>query len=264
MRIIARNYAVDHANKIHDPEFARSAGFRGGVVPGVDVYAYLTRLVLEQWGPTWLSSGGGEVRFVRPVCDGDELELEARLEADRTLTVQARCGDEVRATLLAKIDQPLIESQPHQFPERALPDLRLKAHPMSFSPGQWLGSLSTSISTADAMRQLTEVGEPSSIYQRERVIHPGHLLRFADSLIAANVDLPPWMHVGSVVQHYGLVHWEDRISVRARVVQAFERKGHDFVQLDVVLLGENESPRLHVRPYTAIYRPSFVTATLES
>lgn len=258
MHIVARNHAVDHANRIHDPDFARSVGFRGGVVPGVDVYAYLTRLVMEQWGRAWLLAGGGEVRFVRPVCDGDELELEARPEADRKLMVWAHCGGEDRATLLAHPDHLVPDHEAYHFPEQALPDPRLEAHPESFSPGAWLGSLSTSITKADAISQLAEVGETSSIYQREQVIHPGHLLRFADSLIAANVDLPPWMHVGSVLQHYGLVHWDEHISVRARVVQAFERKGHHFVQLDVVLLGEDESPRLRVRPYTAIYRPAFV------
>jgi hypothetical protein len=170
--------------------------------------------------------------------------------------VSARCDGEERAMLLAHGDQPVPEAD--QFPDLALPDPKLAADPASFLPGVWLGSLSTSITKADAIRQLMEVGETNSIYQREQVIHPGHLLRFADSLIAANIELPPWMHVGSILQHYGLVHWDERISVRARVMQAFERKGHHFVQLDVLMLGEDESPRLRVRPYTAIYRPAFV------
>ncbi len=258
MRIVARNHAVGSPNKVHDPEFARSAGFRGGLVPGVDVYAYLTRLVMKRWGRAWLASGGGEVRFVRPVCDGDELELAARLQADQTLMVLARCGGEDRAVLMANLDQPLPDHELRNFPERALPEPKLRARPESFSPGDWLGSMSTSITRADAISQLTEVGETNSVYVREQLVHPGHLLRFADSLIAANVNLPPWMHVGSVVQHHGLVHWDERISVRACVVQTFERKAHDFVQLDVLLLGEDKSPRFRVRPYTAIYRPAFV------
>ena len=137
-----------HANKIHDPVFSRSLGFRGGVVPGVDVYAYLTRLVVARWGPAWLASGGGEVRFVRPVCDGDELELDATLETDRRLTVWARCGGEDRALLKAHLDQPVSDSGPPNIPERALPVPRLGAHPESFSPGECLGSLSTSITSA--------------------------------------------------------------------------------------------------------------------
>jgi hypothetical protein len=258
MRIFARNHAAASSNKVHDPEFARSAGFRGGLLPGVDVYAYLTRVVMDRWVPAWLASGGGEVRFVRPVCDGDELELAASLQADQSLMVLARCGGEDRALLMANLDQPLPDHELRSFPERALPEPKLRAHPESFSPGEWLGSLSTSITRAEAVSQLTEVGETTPVYSREQLVHPGHLLRFADSLIAANVDLPPWMHVGSVFQHHGLVHWDERISVRARVVQTFERKGHDFVQLDVLMLGEDGSPRFRVRPYTAIYRPAFV------
>jgi hypothetical protein len=165
---------------------------------------------------------------------------------------------------MAHIDQPVSDYEPHHFPERALPVPKLRAHAESFSPGECLGSLSMSITRADAISQLTEVGETSSLYEREQVVHPAHLLRFADSLIAANVDLPPWMHVGSVLRHDGLVHWDECISARARVMHAFERKGHDFVQLDVLLLGEDGSPRLRVQPYTAIYRPAFVDVTLDT
>ena len=38
----AFNTATDSTNKIHDDDVARTYGFRGGLVPGVDVYAYLT------------------------------------------------------------------------------------------------------------------------------------------------------------------------------------------------------------------------------
>jgi len=47
--LVAFNTALDSENKIHDDDVARRFGFSGGLVPGVDVYAYLT------WGPvsTW-------------------------------------------------------------------------------------------------------------------------------------------------------------------------------------------------------------------
>jgi len=39
--LVAFNTATASANKIHDDTVAASLGFRGGLVPGVDVYAYL-------------------------------------------------------------------------------------------------------------------------------------------------------------------------------------------------------------------------------
>ena len=38
----ARNTSTSSENKIHDDAVAKTYGFRGGLVPGVTVYAYLT------------------------------------------------------------------------------------------------------------------------------------------------------------------------------------------------------------------------------
>ena len=43
-RVEAFNTAKESDNKIHDDAVARRFGFTGGLVPGVDVYAYMTHL----------------------------------------------------------------------------------------------------------------------------------------------------------------------------------------------------------------------------
>jgi hypothetical protein len=43
-RVKAFNASKESENKIHDDAVARQFGFRGGLVPGVDVYAYMTHL----------------------------------------------------------------------------------------------------------------------------------------------------------------------------------------------------------------------------
>ena len=47
----AFNASKESENKIHDDAVARRFGFRGGLVPGVDVYAYMTHLPVQRWGP---------------------------------------------------------------------------------------------------------------------------------------------------------------------------------------------------------------------
>jgi hypothetical protein len=42
--VAAFNTAHDSENKIHDDATARRFGFGGGLVPGVDVYAYMTHM----------------------------------------------------------------------------------------------------------------------------------------------------------------------------------------------------------------------------
>ena len=46
----AYNTSKDSDNKIHDDAIAKKFGFAGGLVPGVDVYAYLTNPVVKTWG----------------------------------------------------------------------------------------------------------------------------------------------------------------------------------------------------------------------
>ena len=50
-RVSAFNTAQESENKIHDDDVARRFGFTGGLVPGVDVYAYMTQRV--GGGPGW-------------------------------------------------------------------------------------------------------------------------------------------------------------------------------------------------------------------
>ena len=72
-RVKARNTSATSENKIHDDATARRYGFRGGLVPGVTVYAYLTQPLVAALGPAWLERGTASVRFQKPVFDGEEL-----------------------------------------------------------------------------------------------------------------------------------------------------------------------------------------------
>ena len=73
--IEAFNTATASANKIHDDAVAAALGFRGGLVPGVDVYAYLTQAPVREWGRAWLERGTISARFHQPVYDGDLVEV---------------------------------------------------------------------------------------------------------------------------------------------------------------------------------------------
>src|SRR6201999_1262114 len=63
------------ANRIHDDATARRFGFRGGLVPGVDVYAYLVHLPAAAWGRPWVGGGALPARFEQPVYDGDSVHV---------------------------------------------------------------------------------------------------------------------------------------------------------------------------------------------
>jgi hypothetical protein len=53
----AYNQVPDSDNPIHGDEVARAFGFRGGLVPGVTVSAYLVHPAVEAWSEDWLARG---------------------------------------------------------------------------------------------------------------------------------------------------------------------------------------------------------------
>ncbi len=84
-------------------------------------------------------------------------------------------------------------------------------------------------------------------------VHPGWLLLDANEALSANVVLGPWIHVGSELRLHRRVAFDEEVETRAVVSAEYERKGHRFVELDVVTLASGE-PAMSVH-HTAIYRP---------
>ncbi len=84
-RVNAFNTATESANKIHDDTVAKNLGFRGGLVPGVDVYAYLCHVPAEEWGREWLERGTMTAKFSSPVYDGDDVDVESSRPAANAL-----------------------------------------------------------------------------------------------------------------------------------------------------------------------------------
>jgi acyl dehydratase len=93
----AFNTAKVSENKIHDDEVAKKFGFGGGLVPGVDVYAYMTHLQVERWGRAWLEHGAAECRFSKPVYDGDHVTVSGT-EAAGSLDIKLECRGVLCAT----------------------------------------------------------------------------------------------------------------------------------------------------------------------
>src|SRR3954453_6145694 len=76
------NLAPDSDNKIHYDEASRQFGFTGELVPGVEVFAYATQPFAAAWGEDFLSRGVMDMRFRRPVYDGDEVTVEGKESGD--------------------------------------------------------------------------------------------------------------------------------------------------------------------------------------
>jgi hypothetical protein len=147
-------------------------------------------------------------------------------------------------------DPPSVE----EFPPGPLPPEPPPASAKLFASRPEFGSLEFGFHADHAPAYLADVRETLPVYEDKGLAHPGWLLRSANYVLTSNARLGPWIHVSSAVQHHGLVHNGDEVSTRARVVDSFERKGHRFVVLDVLMVADGSRPVMHVE-HTAIYEP---------
>jgi acyl dehydratase len=242
----AFNTSTASANKIHDDEIARQFGFRGGLVPGVDVYAYLTHLPVERWGVEWLQAGSLRARFVEPVYDGETVAVSMRDDGGLEVRDPRNSLCATGCATLGATDPVVVEhggARPRPVPP-ATPEL--------LAPGTVLAPLELGFHADLAPAYLADVRETARCYRDLSVAHPGWLLRQANYVLTANVALGPWIHVESWVRNHRTVGDGERLEVRAAIRDEWERKGHRFVTLDVSILASGE-PAGSVE-HTAIWR----------
>src|SRR5882757_2258825 len=101
-RVSAYNTSKHSENKMHDDTVAKRYGFSGGLVPGVDVMAYMMHLPVAKWGRGFLERGLIEARFVKPVYDGEIAEVTGE-ESNGVLSIEVESRGELCATGTASL-----------------------------------------------------------------------------------------------------------------------------------------------------------------
>lgn len=262
-RVRARNTSADSDNKIHDDDIAASYGFRGGLVPGVTVYAYMTVPLVERFALDWLERGSMQVKFHQPFYDGDEVivrcETDSSADPISVAVTAEKEGGIVCATALATVNDRaawLGEPRLEDYPEATLPALESRVVPTreSLVAGTVLGTLTETI-TAPDRTLLEKLDEQLQIYfGAEAVAHPFVFLSLANHVLMSNYRLGPWIHAASDLKNWSAVRAGETISIRGRIADCFERKGHEFVVLDLLVTADKTRVVQQVR-HTAIYRP---------
>ena len=232
-RVVAVN-EPGSSNLVHDDEFARQLGFDGGLVPGVTVYGYMTAIPARLWGDRWRQHGSMSARFLKPVYDGQEVTVTG-VPTDDAVDIELRDPAGQLCAVGSASPDPVGESVPiDEYPTATLPS---PVQPPAFSDDQVLGSVETRLRIAD-------FSWPA---------------RCGNEILMANVTLPPWIHVETRTRHLGPVRDGEAVTVRGRVAGLWERRGHRFVELDVLVLGER-SPVAQLR-HIAIYELAQLSAS---
>jgi acyl dehydratase len=255
--IIAFNTARESENKMHDDTVAQKFGFAGGLVPGVDVYAYMTRAPLLQFGEDFLQRGVMSARFLKPVYDGEKTTVASELEDGHLRLSAVSRGD-----LCATGEAFLGSSPTPKLPDYEAVELvteRSPADEETLKVGRLLGIAPVTITAESLAAYLDDIRETETIYANQGLCHPGFYTRLFNWALKNNVVLGPWIHVSSATDHFAAARVGDTLTVRARVADNYDRKGHRFVDLDgiVVANGERVIARVH---HSAIYKPRQLVA----
>jgi len=252
-RVSAYNTSKQSENKIHDDAVARRFGFSGGLVPGVDVLAYMLHLPVAKWGRAFLERGLIEARFLKPVYDG-EIANVSGVESDGVVTIEVESRNELCATASASLPSSPPSFSLDDFIEVPVVAERRPVSADSYEVGKWLGTLPRDWAGDAAKEYLGDIRERDEIYAREGLGHPALLQRVMNKVLVDNAILGPWIHVGSRMQLLSAAKTGDELTARARVTGNYEKKGHRFVELDALVVANGKTPLAHCR-HIAIYQP---------
>jgi len=254
----AYNYAHDSENRIHDDAEAARYGFRGGLVPGAAVFAYLARAVHAAFGDGWLEQGSMQAKFVKPVYHGERARAQACATGDPERLqlalvdwrgVTCAVGEARRVGAAAA---PRIEA----YPAAALPAPQARPAPTvtDFAAGHVLGSRDFRFDEQAAAEEAVSLFvEPLLGADGRPRWHPGLAPHLGNHLLRENVRLGAWVHTASTVRWFGAPHDGEHLTLRGRVADTYQKRGHVVTDCDLALFGHEARPLLAMR-HSAIIR----------
>ncbi len=255
--VVARNYGAAHANKIHSDDGAAEHGFAGALVPGVAMYAYLTRPLVDALGKDWLARGAMSARFIKPVYDAEAVRAEAKIVSTEPLQLELQLfnsAGELCAVGSAGLPEVLPSIDANEFPLRPLRTdaERWAATIAAVSAGDVFGSLEFTLDLAAQSEFVGNMVDDSPLYRGE-VCHPAFWIAQANEVFMRNFALGMWIHTASETQHCALARDGERLTMRGRVIETAERRGHEIVTADLAIFGETDRAIARIK-HSAIIR----------
>lgn len=257
-RVKAIKSGGDTCNLICDDTHARRHGYKAGLVPGVSIYAYMTRSLLEFLGSDWLERGFAEVAFHHPAYEGEEIRVAGSLSSitkEGTLCIDYRAENPqgmACSTGVARLPSQAPQPEPalEDYPDGQRP-LKRPISLQSLKAGERLTAVTSGFNRKTHWEYCEKaIRDHHPLYHE--IAHPGWILSQADSILTANYDLPPWIHVSSAVQNYHAQAQEVTVETRGCVLEKFELRGNHFIVLDVAVFADRRC--LAAIRHTAIFR----------
>lgn len=234
----AFNPVPGSANRIHSDEVARAYGFRGGLVPGVTVSAYLIHPAIEAWGEPWLHRGRARCVVHSPVYDREPFRVEVAPEEPGAYRAALTDPRGVRCAS-ARVELPVAAEAP---PERRGDPLLEPGHERPAASREAMEALRQSglralpvrwDETSELTRYLADPAAMPALFREDRFADPSFVLGISNWVLGANVGMDPWLHLETESRNHRAISWGSALVAEAAVADLFEKKGHAFVDADV-------------------------------
>ena len=253
------NQVPESENRIHSDEVAHAYGFRGALVPGVTVSAYLIHPAIVAGGEEWLARGRAHCVVHSPVYDRERFRVDvteagvtsydAALSDDREVrcaSAQVSLPDGSPTPPILRGDPPIVPDAERKTATRAVME-ELREKGLSAMHVRWDGS-------NEITRYLRDPSEMPALFRDNGLANPSFVLALTNWILGQNVRMSPWLHLQTDSQNFRSISWGDEIVVEAAIADLFEKKGHEFVDLDVgIFVADTGGAAAQVR-LRAIYK----------
>ena len=251
----------DIENPIHSTEVARAYGYDGPLIGGVTVWGWATDTIIQALGNDWITRGWSEYSFRKPVFPGNVITITAESDAEDltkpwNVTMNNQSGD---ICVIGKIGLGQTKWE------------NTLTRPVNMSPSEVTEKPPLTLDRASQETSWTalEVEFNDHIYEEinhknrltfnsifdhrsgmKPIAHPSWIAGWAEALMRHNFVIPSSMHTKSLVKHHSSVPLGTTIVGGAEVIDAYERKGHHYVEFDVLLKDTNEKDIAQIRHRT--------------
>jgi hypothetical protein len=242
---------------MHDADAARRHGFSGAIIPGVYAHSFMTQLVMASWGLEWLRRGTMQSRCRRPLYDGEAVSVLAEqvtrgaAGAEVGLSVRNASGDDAALGRATLPDTPLPALDAADFPVLPIPAEPAAIGPGEMKPGMRYGTMNELVTREYFRQSLIDFDETEPCFERDGIIHPGLLLRLSFRDTMSSYRTPgPGLYVASTTQFHGLLYVGERLSSSGVVVDAYERNGNHYAEIDQVLIADGSRVVARIRRHS--------------
>jgi acyl dehydratase len=249
--VVAHHASHGSHNRMHQDGLPQQLGFRGAFVLGVASYGNMTRALVSHLGEAWLGRAVSEVKFIKPVCEGDRLRIEtlpiAGRERECAFEVTAyneSMGNEVTARMTTAVPEPFpavdaaAALPPHEW-EGPVTQRRTWDN---IAIGQAYRSLQLELSADDNAYWQGVLEDDLPLYRQgsRAPLHPAHVLRlvqlgYNNQFVGDNA-----VHSASKAVIRRILRVGDRVHILTVPLEKWEKKQNHWLTVYCAVRVEGE------------------------